>query len=212
MNQKTISQSSRNNTSLLIVDDDILVLATLSLGLRKAGFNVVEATTGEEAVEICKKHNFDLALLDIELPGISGIDTAKEIFEIAQVPFLFLSAYSEREIVDNAIEHGALCYLVKPIDVNQIIPTIETALTRSIDIKSMMAHHDHLNTALSQSRETSVAIGIVMAHTSLSTQQVESMLRLYARNTRQKMSQIAKNIITATENLNNLINEIKEGS
>lgn len=209
MNQKNTPNSNRHNTSLLVVDDDVIVLATLSLGLRRAGFHVVEAMTGEEAIELCKSNKFDLALFDVELPGLSGVEAAKKVFELAQVPFLFLSAYSDKKLVDDAIEQGALCYLVKPIDVNQLIPTIETALTRSVDIKSMMAHYDNLNTALSQSRETSVAVGLVMAHTSLTAQQAESMLRLYARNTRQKMNLISKSIIEASEGLNRLINEMQ---
>lgn len=198
-----------HNSSLLLVDDDNLVLATLSIGLRDAGFEVVEADSGEEAIRLCEKSNFDLALLDINMTGISGIETSKIIFEKHHLPFIFLSAFDDNKIVADAIEHGALGYLVKPVNVNQIIPAIETALTRASEIKSLLSHQDNLNTALSQSRETSVAIGIFMSHTSLSPEQAETALRQYCRDTQQKMNQVAKSIIKASENLNSLVNAIK---
>lgn len=208
MKTQRIQEINPHNASLLLVDDDSLVLATLSMGLRDAGFQVIEADSGEEAVSLCEENKIDLALLDINMPGISGIETAKIIFEKNHVPFIFLSAFDDNNIVNDAITHGALGYLVKPINVNQLIPTIETALTRAADIQSLMAHQDNLNIALSKSRETSVAIGIFMSHTSLSPEDAESAIRLYCRNTQQKMSHVAKKIIKASENLNSLINAI----
>jgi response regulator NasT len=209
MNLKDTEKTSLHSASLLVVDDDSLVLATLCMGLREVGFQVLEASSGEEAISLCEQHKIDLALLDIRLPGLSGIDTAKVILTEHHIPFLFLSAFNEDDIVNDAIKHGALGYLVKPVNINQIIPAIETALTRAADIQSLMTHQSNLNTALSQSRETSVAIGIFVAHTSLSPQQAESALRLYSRNTQQKMSNVAKSIIKASEELNTLINAIK---
>lgn len=197
-----------HKSSLLVVDDDNLVLATLAIGLRDAGFIVEEAHSGKEAIDLCENKNFDLALLDINMPDLSGVETAKIIFEKNHTPFIFLTAVDDNDIVDEAIKNGALGYLVKPVNVKQIVPAIETALTRAADITSLISHQDNLNAALSQSRETSVAIGIFMSHTSLSPEQAESALRLYCRNTQQKMSHVAKSIIKASENLNSLINAI----
>jgi len=201
-------ESTQYKASLLIADDDCLVLATLALDLRAAGFNVMAANSGEEAVNLCAENQFDLALLDISMPGMSGIETAKIIQESYQVPFLFLSAYNDDDTVHEAIHHGALGYIVKPVNVNQIVPAIETALTRAAEIQSLMSHQDNLNIALSQNRETSVAIGVFMSHTGLSPYEAESTLRLYCRNTQQKMNTVAKEIIKASENLNTLLNAI----
>jgi len=209
MKKKDSSNTKPHNASLLVVDDDTLVLATLCLGLRAAGFQVAEADCGEEAIQLCETNQFDLALLDISLPGLSGIETAKVIQKSFQLPFLFLSAYDDDSYVNEAINHGALGYLVKPININQIIPAIETALTRSSDIKSLLAHHDNLTTALNKNREVSVAVGIFMSHTSLSHQQAEAAIRLYSRNTRQKMSKVAEEIINASARLNGLVNAIQ---
>lgn len=212
MKTHNIKKINPHNASLLLVDDDSFVLATLSLGLRTAGFQVEEANNGEEAIGLCEKNHYDLAMLDINMPGLSGIETAKVIFEHNHVPFIFLSALDDNNVVNEAINHGALGYLVKPINVKQMIPAIETALTRATDIQSLLNHQDNLNTALSQSRETSVAIGIFMSHTSLSPEEAESALRLYCRNTQQKMSHVAKKIIKASEDLNTLINAINSQS
>lgn len=212
MKTQRTTKTNTHNATLLLADDNALVLATLSLGLKAAGFTVIEAKTGEEAIDLAQSGNIDLALLDISMPGLSGIETAKVLQNSYQIPFLFLSAYNDEKYVSDAIEQGALGYLVKPIDVNQMIPTIETALTRAADIQSLMSHQDNLNHALSQSRETSVAIGIFMSHSGLSPDEAESALRLYCRNTQQKMSQVAKSIIKASEDLNTLINAINSNA
>ena len=212
MIQKVVSNKKQHKASLLVVDDDPLVLSTLCLGLRDAGFMVGEATCGEEALQLCENSKFDLAVLDIGLPGLSGIETSSVLQKTFQIPFLFITAYEDEAYVSDAIKLGALGYLVKPININQIIPAIETALIRASDIKSLLASHNNLTTALSNSRETSIAIGIYMSHTSLSHQQAESEIRLYSRNTRQKMSNVAKNIIAASEQIISLVNMIQSES
>ncbi len=196
-----------HNETIVIADDDYLVLATLSAGLRDAGFEVFEALSGEEAIALCEMKKPDLAILDINMPGISGIETADAIKRF-NVAILFLSALDEKDIVDTAISKGALGYLVKPIDINQIIPAIDTALTRASDINALHDKEKNLTTALHIGRETSIAIGILMAHSHQSAHDAELQLRQYARNKRLKMSTIAEQIITKSETLNELIKEI----
>jgi len=207
---KTAIIEKLHNQRLVIADDDYLVLATLSAGLRDAGFEVFEALSGEEAIQLCQSEKPDLVILDINMPGISGLEAAESIQPL-EIPILFLSALDEKETVDTAIKKGALGYLVKPIDINQIIPAIDTALIRASEIQSLHAKEKNLTTALHNGRETSIAIGIIMSHSHQNAHDAELTLRQYSRNKRVKMSLVAEQIIQQSENLNNLIKEITLG-
>lgn len=196
------------NPLLLIVDDDPLILATLTIGLGQAGYQVIEANSGEMALELCQQHRPHLAILDIQMSGMSGIETAKQIYQEYRIPFLFLTAITERYTVSSAVREGALGFLVKPIELTQLIPSIETALLRAQEFQSLQHQNVHLETALSQQRDVSIAIGIMVAHSDLNAQEAEVALRQYARKNRTKMADLAKHIINAANQLNNIINHI----
>ena len=117
---------------LLLVDDDELVLATFGRALRSAGFDVGLAGSGEEALEIAGNEPPDLAILDLRMPGMSGIETATAMRELG-VAVMFLTAYTEQELGNEVIEGGALGLLVKPIDLASAIPAIEAALERAAE-------------------------------------------------------------------------------
>lgn len=193
---------------LLIVDDDPLILATLTIGLGQSGYRVLEASSGEMALKLCQQHHPDLVLLDIQMAGISGIETAKQIYQEFHIPFLFLTAVTERYTVSTAAREGALGFLVKPIELSQLLPSIETALSRAKEFQSLQHQKVHLETALSQNRDVSIAIGIMVAHSDLDATQAEAVLRHYARKNRAKMADLAKHIISAANQLNNIINHI----
>jgi response regulator NasT len=120
----------RGPSHILVVDDDRLVLAALSEGLRAAGYRVTGAASGDDALAMASRNAPDLALLDVRMPGMDGIELGRRLRELADVPFLFLSAYGDRETVGQAVEEGALGYLVKPLDIAQILPAIDAALGR----------------------------------------------------------------------------------
>ena len=112
---------------ILVVDDDRLVLATLTHGLSQAGYDVIDADNGDDAILLAREHKPDLALLDIRMEGKSGFDVAAYLREYCQMPFMFLSAFSDDETVKQVKELGAVAYLVKPLDIRQIVPAVETA-------------------------------------------------------------------------------------
>jgi len=197
---------------LLIVDDDPLILATLTIGLAQAGFRILEADSGEKALSLCEQHQPNLAILDIHMSGMSGIDTAKQIYQQFHIPFLFLSAVTEQNTVSSAVREGALGFLVKPVQLSQLLPAIETALGRAAEFESLHNQKEHLETALSQNRDVSIAIGIIVAHSNLNATQAEAALRHYARKNRTKMIDLAKHIIAASNQLNNIINHVLQDS
>lgn len=180
---------------ILVVDDDRLVLTGLASGLEARGYEVQKADTGEEAVALADIAAPDLVLMDICLPGISGIEAARRIQEVARIPVIFLSATDDEEMVRVAVTLGSISYLVKPISIKQLVPAIENALARARDIGTLRSSEEHLSIALKQSREISVAIGVLMERHGLSAEQAFEKLRAEARSTRSKTSDIARDIV-----------------
>ena len=114
--------------TILVVDDDRLVLATLSHGLSQAGYDVIDADNGDDAILLAREHWPDLALLDIRMQGKSGFDVAAYLREYCRMPFMFLSAFSDDKTAAQVKALGAVAYLVKPLDIGQILPVVATAM------------------------------------------------------------------------------------
>ena len=116
-----------NKGTILVVDDNRLVLATLTDGLSQAGYHVIDADNGDDAILLAREHKPDLALLDIRMEGKSGFDVAQYLRTQCRMPFMFLSAFSDEETVSQVEALGAVAYLVKPLDIRQIVPAVEAA-------------------------------------------------------------------------------------
>ncbi len=115
---------------ILVVDDDRLVLATVAHGLAQAGFEVIDADNGDDAILLAREHRPELALLDIRMEGKSGFDVAATLRDVYGIPFMFLSAFADEATLATVKSLGALAYLVKPLDVGQIVPAVEAAFAR----------------------------------------------------------------------------------
>lgn len=157
-----------NKASILLCDDDRLVLATLSDGLARSGYSVIECDNGDDAILLARQHRPDLALLDLRMQGKSGMDVAGYLRDIIGTPFMFLSAFSDTSTVHQAIELGALGYLVKPLELNQIIPELELALDRARNDRGRNAALSYRAAAISErlvpdADVRNVAIGLLMA-------------------------------------------------
>ena len=134
MNSVTAGEHSDSSDSsagrILVVDDDRLVLATVSHGLTQAGYEVIDADNGDDAILLARKHRPELALLDIRMEGKSGFDVAQTLRDAYRIPFMFLSAFADEGTLAQVQALGALDYLVKPLDVGQILPRVADALAR----------------------------------------------------------------------------------
>lgn len=187
---------------VLLVDDDRLVLATLGKGLEQSGYAVQACASVEEAKRVIALDAPDIAVLDVRMPGISGLDLASELSKDQQIPFIFLTAYSEADVVMKAAENGALGYLVKPVDIPQLVPAIEAGLARAADLKKLRNTEQQLQTALNENREVSMAVGLLMERRRLNRQQAFETLRTTARTQRRKIGEVAEEILAAAELLN----------
>jgi len=117
---------------ILVVDDDRLVLATVSHGLAEAGYEVIDADNGDDAILLAREHRPQLALLDIRMEGKSGFDVAETLRDAYGIPFMFLSALSDPATLAKVQELGAQAYLIKPLDVGQIVPSVAAVLARLV--------------------------------------------------------------------------------
>lgn len=115
---------------ILVVDDDRLVLATVTHGLSQAGYDVVDADNGDDAILLAREHRPVLALLDIRMEGKSGFDVAETLRDAYGIPFMFLSAFADEATRRQVQALGALDYLIKPLEVGQIVPAVQAALAR----------------------------------------------------------------------------------
>lgn len=187
---------------LLLVEDDRLISATLSAGLRDHGYRVAVARSAEEAMPQIAEHAFDLVILDEQLPGMSGLELAALLNAQLSLPVIFLTAFGDPGRVRSAVERGALGYLVKPIDVEQLLPTLRTALARSEDLRRLHRNGQNLQRALDERREISIAVGILMERLRIERQPAFEMLRKTARTQRRKIEDVARDLLQApAENL-----------
>lgn len=187
---------------ILLVDDDRPILRSLAEGMRGAGYIVSEAESGATALELVAHTQFDVAILDVRMPGMSGLELAKALSQRSDLPFLFMSAHSEMDVVKNAAEYGALGYLLKPVAVSQVIPAIETVLARAQELRKLRETEAHLNVALTSGREINIAIGIIMERNRVDRQAAFDILRISARSQRRKMNDLAEEFVRAAEVMN----------
>jgi len=186
---------------VLIVEDDRLVLAGLAAGLEERDYLVTKAVSGEQAVQLADSARPDLVLMDICLPDISGIEAARKINDRLGIPIIFLSAFNAEETVREAVSLGGFVYLVKPITIKQLVPAIESVLARAADLSKLRGSEQNLATALKQSREISVAIGMLMERHGISAEDAFELLRRNARDTRRKAAEVAQDVISGSPGL-----------
>ena len=187
---------------ILVVDDDRLVLATLSYGLSQAGYTVLTADNGDDAILMARKHRPELALLDIRMEGKSGLDVAAYLREYLQTPFMFLSAFSDDETVAQVKALGAVNYLIKPLDIGQIVPAVDAAFAersaRSLAPQAKVADPAHHNEpALAQ--PVAMAVGILMHRYSLARGPALERLQRMAQAQGQSLVEESERLITAVE-------------
>ena len=196
------ARAANSRRHILLVDDDELTLDLLSHVLGQSGYSTLRATSGEAAMEIAFRDEPDLALLDVMMPGMSGIDLAARLQSETSVPFMFLSGHSSADIVRRASECGAVGYLLKPFQVAQVLPAIEAALARADEIKKLRRAEANLTSALAAGRETSIAVGLLMAKFHTDRHTAFEVLRDRARSQRRKLNELAQELIDAEERMN----------
>lgn len=186
---------------ILVVDDDRLVLATLSYGLTQAGFEVIDADNGDDAILLAREHRPELALLDIRMEGLTGFDVAAYLREYLQTPFMFLSAFADEATVAKVKELGAVAYLVKPLDISQIVPAVEAAFARSAPAAPVPAAEPAAppSELPAQLDPTALAVGVLMHRYSLPRDEALARLMSLASADGHSLPEQARRVVDALE-------------
>ena len=187
---------------ILVVDDDRLVLATVTHGLAQAGYDVIDADNGDEAILLARQHKPDLALLDIRMEGMSGFDVAAYLRDHLHVPFMFLSAFADDDTVQKVKELGAVAYLVKPLDIGQILPTVAAALAQ-LPARAARAAAPAPAPAAADSAAAldlvPLAVGVLMHRYSLQRATALERLRRMAADEQRSLADQAGRLVDAVE-------------
>ena len=192
------------NRRILIVDDDPILLQFIGEVLRHAGYETVAASSGAQAIAQVEAGEPDMALLDITMPGMSGLELARHLNELTTVPFMFLSAINDSESAKQAAAYGAVGYVVKPVDAERLMAAFEAGLARADDIRQLRRTEMNLNAALAAGRETSLAVGLLMGKFQADRNTAFEVLRDHARSSRRKINEVADQLLAAEETLNAL--------
>ena len=195
--------SATSKGSILVVDDNRLVLATLADGLTRAGYHVWDADNGDDAILLARAHRPDLALLDIRMEGKSGFDVAQYLRTQCQMPFMFLSAFSDEQTVAQVKALGAVAYLVKPLDIKQIVPAVEAAFAHLV--ARALAPPAERTPALSAGVDAldaiAMAVGVLMHRYSLTRGEASERLQRQAIAEQRSAREQAELLLAAVEQL-----------
>ncbi len=203
MNSAVASFTSKGK--ILVVDDDRLVLATVTHGLAQAGYEVIDADNGDDAILLAREHRPELALLDIRMAGKSGFDVAQTLRDAYRIPFLFLSAFADAATRQQVQALGALDYLIKPLEVSQIVPAVAAAMLRVrggatvAAVAAVPPLPDALAVALADA--VPLAVGVLMHRYSLPRAQALQRLQRLAEEHQQPLDAQAERLLGAVEEL-----------
>jgi two-component system, response regulator PdtaR len=163
---------------ILIAEDETIIRLDLRELLEQAGFEVcAEAKDGVEAVELARSEEPDLAVLDVKMPRLDGIEAARRILDERPIPIVMLTAYGQDELVSRAVEAGVFGYLVKPFRETDLLPAIAAARARHEELAALREEAESLAEALAARKSIERAKGLLMAKEGLTEQEAFERLR-----------------------------------
>lgn len=181
---------------ILIADDESIIRLDLKKILEKMGHKVVEeASDGRTAVELARRSKPDLAILDIKMPEMDGLDAAKIITEESICPVVLLTAYSQQDLIARAKEAGVFGYLVKPFKEADLLPSIEIAISRYKEMQALEAEVGSLQEKIEARKLIDRAKGILIDKRGMKESEAFRWIQLQSMNTRKSMREIAEAII-----------------
>jgi response regulator NasT len=190
MNHADKEPAENSRVRIVVAEDEALIRMDLVEMLNEAGYEVLaEATDGAHAIELVKEFKPDLAILDVKMPILDGISAAEEI--ISYCPVLMLTAFSQRELVDRARDAGVMAYVLKPFTINDLIPAIEIAISRHVQMKSLADEVADLHERLESRKVIDRAKGILMAALNLTEPEAFSWIQKAAMDRRMTMKDVA---------------------
>ena len=181
---------------ILVAEDETIIRLDLREILERAGFEVcAEARDGEEAVELALSAEPDLAILDVKMPRVDGIEAARRILAERPIPIVILTAYGQDELVSRAVEAGVFGYLVKPFRETDLLPAIHAARARHAELQALREEAESLAEALATRKIVERAKGLLMAREGLSEEDAFARLRRASQVSGRPMRVVAEALI-----------------
>jgi len=181
---------------ILIAEDETIIRLDLKQLLERAGYDVVaEAKDGEEAVALARSAEPELAILDVKMPKLDGIEAARRILEERPVPIVMLTAYGQQELVARAVEAGVFGYLVKPFREQDLLPAIAAARARHEELQALRAEAESLADALAARKVIEQAKGLLMEKEQLSEGEAFARLRKASQASGRPLKAIAEAVV-----------------
>lgn len=183
-------------TRVVIAEDEAIIRLDLKETLEEEGYEVVgETGRGDEAVDLVKEHEPDIAILDIKMPGLDGLSAAREIAGERRAAVLILTAFSQRDLIEQARDAGALAYLVKPFQRSELIPAIEVAIGRFSEMKVLHEQTRSLEDQLETRKVVDRAKGKLMDERGMTEADAFSFIQRTAMAERMTMKAVSERII-----------------
>lgn len=183
-------------TRVVIAEDEAIIRLDLKETLEEEGYDVVgETGRGDKAVELVRELRPDVAILDIKMPGMDGLEAARLITDERLAAVLVLTAFSQRDFVEQARDAGALAYLVKPFQKTDLVPAIELAVGRFRELQALADEVDGLQEQLEARKLVDRAKGLLMDRYGLSEADAFSFVQRRAMNERVTMRTVAERVI-----------------
>lgn len=182
---------------VVIAEDEAIIRLDLKETLEEEGYEVVgETGRGDKAIELVRELQPDLAILDIKMPGMDGLAVARLINTERLCGVLILTAFSQREVVEQARDAGALAYLVKPFQKSDLIPAIEVAIGRFREMQTLSGAVDKLEEQLETRKVIDRARGVLMDECNLREQEAYAFIQRTAMSERSKMRDVAERVLS----------------
>ena len=187
---------SGSGTRILVAEDEAISRMDLREMLENLGYSVVgEAGDGVAAVNLARTLKPDLVIMDIKMPGLDGISAAESLSQERVAPVLLLTAYSDREFVDRAVDAGVMGYLVKPFAEQQLKPAIEVALERWREVRQIQHDLDQTQDQLETRKLVERAKGVLMDSQNLKEAEAFRRIQRLSMNSRKSMREVAEAIL-----------------
>ncbi|HVN52510.1 MAG TPA: response regulator [Acidimicrobiales bacterium] len=183
-------------TRVVIAEDEAIIRLDLKETLEEEGYDVVgETGRGDEAVELVRALAPDVAILDVKMPGVDGLEAAREITRDRLAAVLILTAFSQRDLIEQARDAGALAYLVKPFQRSELVPAVEVAIGRFQEIKALHDQAQSLEEQLATRKLVDRAKGRLMDAHGLSEQDAFSFIQRTAMQQRLTMRAVSEQVL-----------------
>ena len=182
---------------VVIAEDEAIIRLDLRETLENAGYEVVADTgRGDEAAKLVSEHKPEVVILDIKMPGMDGIQVAREIAATEDTAVVILTAFSQRELIDEAVDAGALAYLVKPYQQSDLVPAIEIARRRYQEMRELPDQATTLEDRLKARKVIEKAKGLLIDGASLNEDEAFRFIQTRAMSERKTMLEVAEKIIS----------------